>query len=93
MKRTEHPITPVLREALEIAVPGASVGVISSEAAIRVSAKDFKMLELHVDEGLRLHAAHPVIGPWLRALPTDILDPKNHLARARHGLFRIEMRH
>lgn len=93
MKRTEHPIEPILREALEFAVPGASLAVISSQAAIRVSVKDSKKLELHVDEGLRLYAAHPVMGPWLRALPKDILDPKNNLGRARHGLFRIEMRH
>ena len=93
MKRTEHPIAPVLRAALEFAAPGASVAVVSSLAPIRVSSTNFKKLELHVDEGLRLYGAHPVMGPWLRALPKDILDPKNSLGRARHGLFRIEMRH
>ena len=93
MNSHEHPLTPVLDRLLATVAPHLTRLNIVGVAFGRVSSPNMRLLKHHLEEGVRVFSDHPAIGPWLEALPPDILMETDPTVLEAHGLFRAEFRH
>lgn len=90
---TASALDQLLKRVLLEAAPHLDVGAIEETIAIRVSDANLAKLAAHVEEGLRIYSQHPVVGPWMRALPDGLFSGPDEAARRKCGVHRVELGH